>query len=573
MQSFKKLSLFISFAIVVSVIGLFPTFASADELSNGLTFSLVDDSYYEVIGYEGTESEIYIPDQFNGMPVLGIGTKAFALNQTIAVVVMPNTIKYLGDRSFANCKNLHSVVLSEELYAIEDNAFNGCSSLTSVMLPESLNIIGSSAFRNCNALVNIQFNSDFISVGYDAFTNTKWYDDQENGYIFFRNVLYGYKGDMPSDEILNIDDSVTCIAECALKDQMNLSEVIFTDNIDSIGWGAFANTGIKQLIVPNITTIEESTFADCKHLNKVTIPNTVDLIDFEAFARCTSLSEINFDDDIECNISMRVFDDCPSLIRVQLPKSIKEIGQATFGYINSEPIGCEVISVPIDGFIIEGYKESAAETYANENGFTFIALDDQITTTIPVTTTTEIATTTTTTESTTLETEYTTTTSTNNFTEIIDTTSNFETETTTVVTTTASTDNVTEVTDTISTSETETTTTTVVTNYKNITAEDFINWAKNDYQSKTGITPANAVLSETSDGYYEISLVDDTGNVLDIYTVDPVTATGTNQNSEEVNLPQTGYSNWYHTAAALAACVTVIGGVMVIGSGVLKKKR
>lgn len=202
MQSLKKLTLFISFSIVVSVIGLFPTFASADELSNDLTFSLVDDSYYEVIGYEGTESEIYIPDQFNGMPVLGIGTEAFALNQTIAVVVMPNTIKYLGDRSFANCKNLHSVVLSEELYAIEDNAFNGCSSLTSVMLPESLNIIGSSAFRNCNALVNIQFNSEFISVGYDAFTNTKWYNDQENGYIFFKNVLYGYKGDMPSNEIL-----------------------------------------------------------------------------------------------------------------------------------------------------------------------------------------------------------------------------------------------------------------------------------------------------------------------------------------------------------------------------------
>lgn len=288
-----------------------------------------------------------------------------------------------------------------------------------------------------------------------------------------------------------------------------------------------------------------------------------------------------------------------------IPSTVESIGIYALGYTCYENYqeGCIVQDKieKLSGVKIHGYSNTAAETYANENGFTFIALDDQITPTIPVTTTTETATTTdtTTTESTTLETAYITTTSTNNLTEIIDATSNLEAETTTTAATTASTDNVTEVTDTNSTSETETTTiaitavstdnatevtntistsetttpTTVATNYKNITAEDFINWAKNDYQSKTGITPANAVLSETPDGCYEISLVDDTGNVLDIYIVDPVTATGTNQNSEEVNLPQTGYSNWYHTAVALAACVTVIGGVMVIGFGVLKKKR
>lgn len=269
---------------------------------------------------------------------------------------------------------------------------------------------------------------------------------------------------------------------------------------------------------------------------------------------------------------------------IYIPESIEYIGKYSIGYTfypySNTQDGCVVEQYKAYPIKIYGYIDTTAETYANKNGFTFIALDEQITTTIPVTTTTETATTTISTSNITeitdtirtSETEtttaVTTTTSTSNTTEVTATNNTFETETTT-----ASTDNVTEATATNSTSETDTTTTTVVTNYKNITAEDFINWAKNDYQSKTGITPANAVLSETPDGYYEISLVDDTGNVLDIYTVDPVTATGTDQNSEEVNLPQTGYSNWYHTTAALAACVTVIGGVMVIGSGVLKKKR
>ena len=47
----------------------------------------------------------------------------------------------------------------------------------------------------------------------------------------------------------------------------------------------------------------------------------------------------------------------------------------------------------------------------------------------------------------------------------------------------------------------------------------------------------------------------------------PTTTTG------ETTLPQTGYSKWYQTAVALAACMTGIGGAMVIGAVVMKKKR
>lgn len=278
---------------------------------------------------------------------------------------------------------------------------------------------------------------------------------------------------------------------------------------------------------------------------------------------------------------------------IYIPKSVEYIGKYSIGYTfypySNTQNECVVEQYKAYPVKIYGYVDTTAEIYANKNGFTFIALDEQITTTIPVTTTTETVATTTTTESTTLENTATTTTSTSNITEVTATNSTSEIETTTVLTdnvtevtatnstsetdtTTAESENVTEITDTISTSET-TTTTIVATNYKNITVEDFINWAKNDYRSKTGITPANSVLSETPDGYYEISLVDDTGNVLDIYTVDPVTATGTNQNKEEVNLPQTGYSKWYQVIAGLAVCMTGIGGAMVIGSGKLKKKR
>lgn len=102
------------------------------------------------------------------------------------------------------------------------------------------------------------------------------------------------------------------------------------------------------------------------------------------------------------------------------------------------------------------------------------------------------------------------------------------------------------------------------TNFKNITQNDFMDWAKKDYESKTGILPANASLTEKANGNYEITLADENGTILDVYTVDPTTAEGTEQAGEVVNLPQTGYSNIYKVIAGLAALMTVSGAAIVV---------
>ena len=107
------------------------------------------------------------------------------------------------------------------------------------------------------------------------------------------------------------------------------------------------------------------------------------------------------------------------------------------------------------------------------------------------------------------------------------------------------------------------TTESTTTNYKNITQEDFKDWAMKDYTTKTGNTPAKAALLETADGNYAITLTDEDGKVLDVYTVNPETATGTNMANEVVSLPQTGYSDIYKVLVGLAVLMTV-GGVTLI---------
>ena len=108
------------------------------------------------------------------------------------------------------------------------------------------------------------------------------------------------------------------------------------------------------------------------------------------------------------------------------------------------------------------------------------------------------------------------------------------------------------------------TTESTTTNYKNIPQEDFKDWAMKDYTTKTGNTPAKAVLLETADGNYAITLTDKDGEVLDVYTVNPETATGTNMANEVVSLPQTGYSDIYKVLVGLATLMTVSGVTLIV---------
>ena len=103
----------------------------------------------------------------------------------------------------------------------------------------------------------------------------------------------------------------------------------------------------------------------------------------------------------------------------------------------------------------------------------------------------------------------------------------------------------------------------------NIADEDLCSWAINDYQKKAGIVPANAEITARSEEAYEITLTDENGNVLDVYT-----GTGTDSSNAEVNLPQTGnnsMTNWLLCVGA--AMFMALGFGAVKESGILKRKE
>lgn len=122
--------------------------------SIGLAFTIsADNASYTVSGIGTcTDTEIYIPATYNGLPVKEIGQIAFYENTTITGVVFPDSITTIDYRAFYGCIGLTSVTIPDSMTGIGNYAFEGCSSLKSVTIGNNVTSVGHYAFYGCNNL-------------------------------------------------------------------------------------------------------------------------------------------------------------------------------------------------------------------------------------------------------------------------------------------------------------------------------------------------------------------------------------------------------------------------------------
>lgn len=101
-----------------------------------------------VTGYSGNETELTIPEEINGIPVIGIDDEVFKNNNKIKKITLPDSMYYLGNSVFEN------------------------SSLESINIPESLRIIPKNTFIDCNNLKDVKFHDNIIAADASAFSGT-----------------------------------------------------------------------------------------------------------------------------------------------------------------------------------------------------------------------------------------------------------------------------------------------------------------------------------------------------------------------------------------------------------------
>ncbi len=228
-------------------------------------------------------------------------------------------------------------------------AFYRCHSLTGVTIGKSVKIIDKTAFIECNNLESITVDE-----------SNSYYLNDEYGVLFNKDKseLIKYPiGNSRSE--YTIPDSVITICDYAFFNCNNIVSITIPDSVTTIGYESFYNSAnLASVTIGNsVTTIGEAAFSWCNSLASVTIGNSVSRI--FSFA----------------------FHNCPNLKFVIIPDSVSAIGNKSLGYY---VFGYDYKL--IKDFVIYGTPDTSAETYANENGITFISVGgEESTTKEPVT--------------------------------------------------------------------------------------------------------------------------------------------------------------------------------------------
>lgn len=187
--------------------------------------------------YTGTNSVVIIPEEIEGYPVVEINDiipskgSGFKGNTDLTAVVLPDTIKRIGDTAFEDCSNLRAINFPEGLLEIGVGAFK-FSGLSSVVLPAGLQKI-----------------SD------EAFVNTK-----------YTSLTFSSPGPKNIGQVAFASSDIT--------------ELTLPEGLETIDRNAFLSCKkLRQVTLPaSIKKIENGAFADCPELTDVIIPDSVTTI-------------------------------------------------------------------------------------------------------------------------------------------------------------------------------------------------------------------------------------------------------------------------------------------------------
>ncbi len=121
------------------------------------------------LSYTGKETEVIVPEQLDGLPVVAIGDHTFNYREDIVSIELPPTITEIGNMAFFKCSALQSIVIPEGVTLLDQSCFAGCEELVSVGMPESVETVGDFAFLACSQLTEIMFGEQLRSIGQGAF--------------------------------------------------------------------------------------------------------------------------------------------------------------------------------------------------------------------------------------------------------------------------------------------------------------------------------------------------------------------------------------------------------------------
>lgn len=114
------------------------------------------------------DKEIFIPNRYQGLPVVGIEKSAFWGSKAEEVII-EDGIRIIEETVFDNCRKLAKISIPESVTEIGRGAFEFCFSLQNIILPEKVEKIGWDTFEGCHNLRYVILPNDIKEIESGAF--------------------------------------------------------------------------------------------------------------------------------------------------------------------------------------------------------------------------------------------------------------------------------------------------------------------------------------------------------------------------------------------------------------------
>ena len=223
---------------------------------------------------------------------------------------------------------VEKVIIPDTISSIGYDAFYKCGKITEIELPKTITEVGSSAFENCTGLKSFRMNYN-DTVEYTA-----------------RIGNSAFQGCTSLTEV-SLSENVVSVGNYAFSGDTELKNLTLPESVESLGYLLIENTAISSITIPKNVTRCSSEYsyryngplANVKTLKTVTFEQGMKEIPVYVMASQSYTSYIE---------------------KVIIPDTVTSIGNYAFH--------------KCDNITIYGYKNSYAETYANENDIPFVSV-------------------------------------------------------------------------------------------------------------------------------------------------------------------------------------------------------
>lgn len=216
-----------------------------------------------------------------GQAYNGLGSDKDSI--TINTLVLPLTLKVIGDYAFAGCSGISTIKIeATNLTSIGNHAFEGCSGMTGITI-NTLEKIGVEAFKGCASLRTLTFPGTLKDIGTGAFANCRSLNSVDMSPITGDNTIGNFAFyNCAGLSSFTFDDGTMAVGDGAFAVPAtevitgSWKEVVFGSNIVSLGKGVLdGRSNIETVVLPAAygkqgnVTLDEGFFRQCKNLKWV----------------------------------------------------------------------------------------------------------------------------------------------------------------------------------------------------------------------------------------------------------------------------------------------------------------